>query len=180
MLSARTSLPRTRIAQAFAAVTIAGIVAASTAVAAADPEIAAPAGATLVREVQAGGAQVYTCRQAADGSYAWTLAGPNAVLVDADGTTFGTHTAGPTWTASDGSSIVADGAHPLTVVRRPDAVPALMLSVATSSGNGVLSGVRFVRRWDTDGGVAPAGGCLASNAGARLAVHYSAIYSFYR
>ncbi len=165
---------------AFASVLAGGVTA--TVVSAAEPDVPAPAGVTLVREVQAGGAQVYACRQAADGTYQWGLVGPNAVLVNGDGTTFGTHTAGPTWAASDGSSVVADGAHPVTVVRRPNAVPALLLSVASSSGNGVLTGVRFVRRWDTEGGVAPAIGCDATAAGAnrRVAVHYSAIYSFYR
>src|SRR5579884_103247 len=100
--------------------------------------------------------------------------------VTADGTTFGSHSAGPTWTAADGSAVKADGAHPAMVVKRPDAVPALLLNVTTSTGNGVLSGVRFVRRDDTLGGVAPAGGCDAAHANARVAVHYSAIYTFYR
>ncbi len=147
---------------------------------AADSEIPAPADTVVVREVQAGGAQVYACRQAPAGTYGWTLAGPNALLVNADGTSFGTHSAGPTWTANDGSAIVADGAHPVTVVKRTGAVPALLRRVASSSGTGVLTGVRFVRRWDTLGGVAPEGGCDASHADARFAVHYSAIYTFYR
>jgi hypothetical protein len=147
---------------------------------AADSEIPAPANAVVVREVQAGGAQVYACRQSPAGTYAWTLAGPNAILINADGTSFGTHSPGPTWTANDGSTIVADGAHPVTLVKRAGAVPALLLSVASSTGSGVLTGVRFVRRWDTLGGVAPDAGCDASHADARVAVHYSAIYTFYR
>ena len=147
---------------------------------AADPDIPAPPNTTVAREVQAGGAQVYGCRQAPDGTYGWTLIGPDAVLVDADGTTFGTHGAGPTWTAADGSSIKADGAHPVVVVKRSASVPALLLNVTSSTGTGALSGVRFVRRWDTEGGVAPATGCDASNANAHVAVHYSAIYTFYR
>src|SRR5581483_11184477 len=171
-------ITRHAISMTFGALLAGGL--AAGAASAAEPDVAAPAGAMLVREVQAGGAQVYACRQAADGSYGWSLVGPNAVLVNADGTTFGTHTAGPTWTASDGSSVVADGAHPVNVVRRPNAVPALLLSVASSNGNGVLTGVRFIRRSDTEGGVAPATGCDAgaARANARAAVHYSAIYSF--
>ncbi len=149
--------------------------------AAEDSEIPAPAGAAVVREVQAGGAQVYACRTAAGGTYQWALVGPNAILVSADGTSFGTHSAGPTWTAADGSSVVADGAHPVAVVKRAAGVPALLLRVESSSlSAGVLSGVRFVRRWDTLGGVAPATGCDAAHANARIAVHYSAIYTFYR
>jgi hypothetical protein len=146
---------------------------------AADTEIPPPAGATVVRAVQAGGAQVYTCRQAPSGAYQWSLVGPNAILVDNDGTTFGTHAPGPRWIAADGSAILGDGAHPLAVVQRPNAVPALLLTT-TSSGTGVLAGVRFVRRSDTLGGVAPTDGCDAAHANARAAVHYSAVYTFYR
>jgi hypothetical protein len=146
---------------------------------AADTDIAPPAGATVVRAVQAGGAQVYACRQTPSGAYAWSLVGPNAILVNNDGTSFGTHTAGPRWIASDGSAVVGDGAHPLAVVQRPNAVPALLLTT-TSSGTGVLTGVRFVRRSDTLGGVAPTDGCDAVHLDARAAVHYSAVYTFYR
>jgi hypothetical protein len=147
---------------------------------AADPDIPAPPNSRVAREVQAGGAQVYGCRQTPDGTYAWTLIGPDAVLIDADGTTFGTHAAGPTWTAADGSAITADGTHPVVVVKRPGSVPALLLNVNSSTGTGALTGVRFVRRWDTEGGVAPATGCDAAHANARVAVHYSAVYTFYR
>lgn len=148
--------------------------------AAPDPEPTPPPGTTLVREVQAGGAQVYACRAAADGAYQWTLTGPKAMLLNDDGTDFGTHAAGPSWTAADGSSIRADGAHPVAVVKRPGAVPALLLKVISSNGSGALSGVQFVRRADTEGGVAPATGCDAAHAGATTAVHYSAVYTFFR
>jgi hypothetical protein len=160
-------------------VLLAGISRSGTA-SAADPEIAPPAGATVVREVQAGGAQVYACRVTAAGAYQWTLVGPNAILVNDDGTSFGTHTTGPAWTAADGSSITADGAHPLTVVKRSEGVPALLLAVASSTGTGVLTGVRYVRRADTAGGFAPATGCDAAHVNAQTAVHYSAVYTFYR
>jgi hypothetical protein len=148
--------------------------------AAPEPELTPPPGATLVREVQAGGAQVYACRTAADGAYQWTLTGPKALLVNDDGSDFGMHGAGPSWTAADGSSIRADGAHPLAVVKRTGAVPALMLKVVSSTGSGALSGVQFVRRADTEGGLAPATGCDAAHAGATTAVHYSAVYTFFR
>jgi uncharacterized protein DUF3455 len=143
-------------------------------------ELTPPPGATLVREVQAGGVQVYGCRAAADGSYQWTLTGPKALLVNDDGSDFGMHSAGPTWTAADGSSIRADGAHPLAVVKRTGAVPALLLKVVSATGSGALTGVQFVRRADTEGGLAPATGCDAGHAGATTAVHYSAVYAFFR
>ncbi len=143
-------------------------------------DIAAPPGAGVVREVQAGGVQIYACRATSTGTFAWVLTGPKAILVDADGSDFGTHGVGPRWTATDGSAIVADGAHPLAKVERPDGVAALLLSVVSSTGSGVLSGVRFVRRWDTSGGLPPATVCDASSTGATVARHYSAVYTFYR
>ncbi len=133
-----------------------------------------------MREVQAGGAQVYACRSLPSGAYAWTLVGPKAVLVNDDGSDFGTHAAGPTWMSVDGSKISADGAHPLEKVARANAVPALLLAVTSSEGNGILAGVRYVRRADTEGGLAPDGGCDAAHAGATAASHYSAVYTFYR
>ncbi len=147
---------------------------------AAGAQIVPPPGVTVVRHVQAGGAQVYSCKQQPDGTYAWTLVGPKAVLVNDDGTDFGTHTTGPRWTAVDGSSIVAEGANPVARLARPNAVPALVLRVAAAGGSGVLSDVRFVVRDDTEGGVAPATGCDAAHAGATVASHYSATYTFYR
>lgn len=144
------------------------------------PEISPPVGASVVREVQAGGVQVYSCRAASDGALGWTLVGPKAVLVNDDGSDFGTHSAGPTWTATDGSSIVGDGAHPLAKIDRTDSVPAMLLAVKTSSGSGILTGVRFVRRSDTEGGVALAAGCDAAHADSTIARRYTAVYTFYR
>jgi Protein of unknown function (DUF3455) len=37
-----------------------------------------------------------------------------------------------------------------------------------------------VRRADTEGGLPPASGCDAAHTGATTAVHYSAVYTFFR
>src|SRR5262249_49932103 len=70
--------------------------------------IKAPAGETVLVRYKASGAQVYTCTQdAMTQAYAWTLKGPDAVLHDYDsGQNMGTHSVGPTWTSSDGSSVI--------------------------------------------------------------------------
>jgi len=148
--------------------------------AASQPDVAPPPGLTVVREVQGGGAQVYSCKADASGAFKWLLYGPNAILINDDGTTFGSHTPGPTWTAADGSSISADGAHPLAQVDRTGAVPSLLLKVTSARGSGILSGVQVVGRSDTKGGLAPSTGCDAAHANATIAEHYSAIYTFYR
>lgn len=143
-------------------------------------QVVPPTGAVLIAEVQGGGAQVYACRPTPAGAFAWQLVGPKAVLVADDGSDFGTHSAGPTWTARDGSSIVGDGAHPVLRGDRPGSVPELLLNVTPQSGNGILTGVRFVTRTDTFGGLAPSAGCDADHTNATVARHYSAIYRFYR
>ncbi len=172
-----SSVHRARVGSVFLAT---ALFTGSAALAAPDTLPTPPAGAEMVREVQGGGAQVYSCHATAAGVYGWVLVGPKAVLISGDGTDFGTHGAGPSWTATDGSTITADGAHPLAKVTRAGTVPALLLTVTFSRGNGVLSGVRFVRRADTEGGLPPATGCDASHIDVTTASHYSAVYTFYR
>jgi hypothetical protein len=142
--------------------------------------IAPPTGAVAIAEVQGGGAQVYACRATTAQTFAWKLVGPKAVLVNDDGTDFGAHSAGPAWTAKDGSSIVADGANPIARADSPNSVPELVLRVTSATGNGILSGARFVVRSNTLGGLPPAGGCDAAHVNATVARHYSAVYTFYR
>jgi hypothetical protein len=142
--------------------------------------LAPPVGAVAIVEVQGGGAQIYVCSATPAQTFGWKLVGPKALLVNDDGSDFGTHAAGPTWTAKDGSSIVADGAHPLARADRPNSVPELVLRVTSATGTGILSAARFVVRSDTDGGTPPADGCDAAHEHATVARHYSAIYTFYR
>jgi hypothetical protein len=142
--------------------------------------ITAPAGAVAIVEVQGGGAQIYACRATAAQTFAWKLVGPKAILVNDDGSDFGTHTAGPSWTAKDGSSIVADGAHPISRVDSSNGVPGLVLRVTSTAGAGILTSARFVVRSDTAGGLPPATGCDAAHENTMVARHYSAVYTFYR
>jgi hypothetical protein len=142
--------------------------------------IAAPAGSVAIVEVQGGGVQIYACRATPTQSFAWKLVGPKAILVNDDGSDFGTHGAGPVWTAKDGSSIAADGAHPIARADSPSSVPELVLRVTSSTGTGILTGARFVVRSDTSGGLPPASGCDSTHENAMVARHYSAVYTFYR
>jgi uncharacterized protein DUF3455 len=58
------------------------------------------------------------------------------------------------------------------------AIPWLLLRATTRAGDGVLSGVDFIQRIRTEGGVAPAGACDPA-ADATVAVPYRARYVFY-
>jgi hypothetical protein len=153
------------------------VLATSTGATAEDQRVAAPPGAKLVLETAAQGVQIYTCENAEDG-YRWVFKAPDAALFDADGKQVGIHFAGPTWKADDGSKIVGEVA---TQAQAPEprAIAWLLLRVKSHDGNGILSSVDLVRRVDTQGGVAPATICDATQAKTQVRMRYSARYLFY-
>lgn len=139
-------------------------------------EIAVPAGNVLSGMGAAQGFQIYTCQTGG-----WVLQQPMAVLLDGGHKTFALHYGGPTWTAMDGSSVVAtrDGIAPAPTA---GAIPWLRLKATSTSGpsGGTLTSTTFVQRINTAGGVAPATGCDADHLGATAPVSYTADYYFYR
>ena len=124
------------------------------------------------------GVQIYTCK-AAGTDYAWTLKAPEATLSDVKGKLIGKHFAGPTWQASDGSTVVGE---PLNVSPSPNAgaIPWIVLHAKSHEGDGVMATVDYVVRTRTEGGVAPSTGCNAGHIDAEVRVPYSAIYLFFR
>lgn len=138
-----------------------------------------PETANTVIILEGRGAQVYTCTAQAN-RYTWTLKAPDAQLFNmATGKVMGHHDAGPTWTLDDGSALRG------TVLQKkaadsPADVPWLLLAATPNPGTqGTLSTVRYVRRYNTHGGAAPAAGCDAEHAGQELRIPYSATYAFY-
>jgi hypothetical protein len=140
--------------------------------------LAVPAGAKVVARFHATGAQVYACTSAA-GLYSWLLARPDATLADASGAVAGSHGAGPSWKSNDGSSVVGKK---LAQAAAPDAgaVPWLLLGATSTTGTGQFTGVTFVQRVATKGGLAPATGCDATHLGTEARANYSADYYFYK
>jgi Protein of unknown function (DUF3455) len=142
--------------------------------------IAVPAGTKMARRLHGAGAQVYTCAAVPDqpGKFAWTLKRPDAALSDASGAVSGTHGAGPSWTAKDGSQVigkkVAEAAAPAA-----DAIPWLLIRAASTAGHGVFTKVTYIQRLNTKGGKAPQAGCNAAAAGTETRVDYSADYVFF-
>lgn len=118
-------------------------------------------------EVQ-NGAQVYACRGGA-----FVLTAPEATLVSGERRIH--HSGGPSWRSEqDGSTVTA-----AKVVESPvtGSIPELLLRVGAHTGPaGELSGVTFIQRLRTSGGVAPAGTCRE---GAEQAVPYTADYVFF-
>jgi hypothetical protein len=139
------------------------------------PDALEAPGETVVLSAHAEGAQVYECKAGADGKLAWAFREPIATLL-VDGKNVGRHYAGPNWEDNDSSAVtgkVAASAPGAT----PDDIPWLKLSVVSSRGSGILTGVTTVQRIDTKGGKIE-GPC--DKAGSFRSVAYSADYVFLR
>src|ERR1700675_4387670 len=67
-----------------------------------------PAEQVLILTAQAKGVQIYICSMddADSTRFKWTFVAPEAELFDEAGKKIGTHYAGPTWEALDGSKVV--------------------------------------------------------------------------
>jgi hypothetical protein len=139
------------------------------------PDVIAAPGETVVLSVHAEGAQVYECKAGADGKFAWGLREPIATLM-VEGKTIGRHYAGPNWEHMDGSAVVGKviGNAP---GKMADDIAWLKLAVASSRGNGVLTGIATVQRINTKGGKIE-GSC--DKAGSLQSASYSADYVFLR
>jgi hypothetical protein len=140
-----------------------------------------PAGQELVLALQADGVQIYDCAAAAQGGYEWKFRAPDATLRDVVGRPMGSHYAGPTWRAPDGSTVVGE-VRSRAPAKDPANIPLLLLAAkAHGDGDGTFSKVASIQRLDTVGGQAPANSCSSATDLARVArVPYSAVYYFYQ
>ena len=137
-----------------------------------------PAGQKVVLTTQARGAQIYNCTAGASNGEAprWIFVGPDADLF-VGGLGVGKHSAGPTWTYQDGSSVKG------TLItsepsKRAGAIPWLLLSGA-GAGPGLLNGVTYITRTATSGGTTTNEVCNAAAVGTVLRKPYEATYTFY-
>jgi len=144
------------------------------------PRLQAPAGQNRVLTLRAQGVQIYVCGpdKSEPPQWHWNFKAPEAELVDAQGKKFGTHYAGPTWEAADGSRVVGE------VVARddgpdPGAIPWLLLTSKMRSGKGAMQNVQSIQRVLTIGGRPPPTGCARENEGETARSPYSATYHFY-
>ncbi|HEX6653800.1 MAG TPA: DUF3455 domain-containing protein [Thermoleophilaceae bacterium] len=145
-------------------------------------DIKVPAGNKVFLVGHAVGVQIYSCN-AANGGYAWTLVAPRANLYGDNGKLIATHSAGPTWRATDGSAVIGRRDAPPVMVDGT-AIPWLRLVAAsTSAGDDGdrLAHTTYVQRVATTGGLAPAAAtCTASTAGAIEEIPYTADYYFWK
>jgi hypothetical protein len=141
--------------------------------------LAVPDGNKLEMSFDAIGVQIYACKSPSPGTFAWVFQAPSATLYNEGGQVAGTHYAGPTWQADDGSTVVGQKVAAYTA--DPTAIPWLLLRAVSHDGDGRMAKVTYVQRLDTTGGKAPATGCdaAAAAAGAVANVDYTATYFFY-
>ncbi len=139
----------------------------------------APAGQEVILVAYAKGTQIYVCQQGSDEKYVWVFKAPEAELMDATGKKIIQHSAGPTWRHIDGSEVKAKVVAKQDA-SKPGAIPWLLLSATSHSGEGILSRVRNIQRIHTEGGVTPeAKSCEGAAAGKEVGVAYTADYYFY-
>jgi hypothetical protein len=147
----------------------------------------APASDDVILSAHATGVQIYVCQaqseqkteQESGQKSAWVLKAPEAELTDATGKIIMHHSAGPAWKHIDGSEVtgkvIAKQDAP-----KPSAIPWLLLSAATHTGEGILARVSTIQRIHTEGGLPPkASDCNVSANGKESRSAYSADYYFY-
>lgn len=139
----------------------------------------APANEELILVGHATGVQIYVCQAESEQKSAWVFKAPEAELTDASGKKIIHHFAGPSWKHVDGSEVtgklIAKQDAP-----KPGAIPWLLLSVATHTGEGALARVASIQRIHTEGGQAPkASDCTVAMNGKESKSDYTADYYFY-
>jgi Protein of unknown function (DUF3455) len=140
-----------------------------------------PAGNKVALETVGVGELTYLCGPSKDiqGQFAWAIASPQAVLNDRSGKAIGKYYGPPaTWEAADGSKVTGTQ---LAVSPGGAGNIALQVNKANpSTGTGAMTGVTYVQRLATQGGLAPATICNAAGVGKKEAVKYQADYIFWK
>jgi hypothetical protein len=139
-----------------------------------------PAGHKMTLHSLGAGEITYECRLKAGTSdtYEWAFVAPAATLTDKNKKTIGKYYAGPTWEANDGSKVT--GKQVAVAPAAPGNIPLQLVKAEPAPGNGAMSGVTYIQRLNTQGGVAPAEPCTAAAVGTQKQVSYQADYLFYK
>jgi len=140
-----------------------------------------PAGHTVAMETVGVGEITYECRAKAamQGEHEWVFVGLKAALNDRSGKTVGSYYGPPaTWQALDGSKLT--GAQVAVAPAGAGNLPLQLVKANPAMGSGAMSGVSYIQRVATKGGVAPAMPCNAAALGQQKIVTYQADYIFYK
>jgi hypothetical protein len=176
-----TALPRHVGGLVIATIAALGLFTAVASATTVPTRIQVPAGHTPVLLAHAIGVQIYACGATPDGPK-WQFVEPRAVLYGDHFDFIGTHFAGPTWQAKDGSQVKAQRVDGVTV--DPTAIPWLLLKATTSSAGprgDLLAGTTYIQRLSTRGGLEPAAAtCNTGAVGTERHIPYTADYRFWK
>jgi hypothetical protein len=144
------------------------------------PAVQVPAGNAVALETVGAGQITYECRAKKDNpGFEWAFVGPDAKLMDRSGKQIGRYYGPPaTWESSDGSKVT--GAQVAVSPATPGNIPLQLVKANPSTGNGAMTGVTFVQRVATKGGIAPAMVCNEGVAGKKETVKYQSDYILYK
>lgn len=142
--------------------------------------VAVPAGNTPSMTLKGVGLLTYECRAKAGstGAYEWVFAGPDAALQDRSGRQVGKYYGGPTWEHNDGSKVT--GKQLAVSPAGSGSIPLQLVQTSPATGSGAFTGVTYIQRVNTQGGVAPSAPCDAATVNRKQTVKYSADYVFYK
>ena len=140
-----------------------------------------PAGNKVAMETVGVGEITYQCNPKKDmaGQFEWVFVGPDAKLNDRSGRQVGKYYGPPaTWESMDGSKIT--GAQLAVAPSSAGNIPLQLVKANPAMGSGAMTGITYIQRVATVGGVAPAMACDAGNAGSKQIVRYQSDYIFYK
>jgi hypothetical protein len=141
-----------------------------------------PAGHKVALDTVGVGEITYECRVKAGGpagAHEWVFVGPKADLNSRSGAKLGSYYGPPaTWASNDGSKIT--GKQLAVAPAAAGNIPMQLVQADPATGAGAMSGVTYVQRVATRGGVAPAAACDASVVGRQSIVRYQADYIFWK
>lgn len=138
-----------------------------------------PPGHTAKLWTVGAGEITYVCRERTEqpGVHAWTFVAPVATLYDQNKAVVGKYYGGPTWEAADGSKV--SGKQLGTAPGGAGNIPLQLVQASPAIGMGAMSGVSYIQRLNTRGGVPADLPCSMTNAGAEQKVGYQADYIFH-
>jgi hypothetical protein len=138
-----------------------------------------PGGQTFRMAATGVGEITYECREKASaaGQYEWAFVAPVATLYAKDRRAVGKYYGGPTWEASDGSKV--SGKQVAIAPASAGNMPLQLVKAEPAMGAGAMTGVTYIQRLNTKGGVAPSLACDAASKGRKQPVAYEADYVFY-
>ncbi len=140
-----------------------------------------PAGNKVAMETVGVGEITYQCSAKKDmaDQFEWVFVGPDAKLNDRSGKQIGKYYGPPaTWENMDGSKLT--GTQVAVSPSAPGNIPNQLVKANPAMGSGAMTGVTYIQRVNTMGGVAPSMACTAGNMGSKQIVKYQSDYIFYK